>query len=420
MIWRLLGMSEVETTVARRYLRSKREEGFISVVAWFSLLGILLGVGTLIVVMSVFNGFRAELLSRIIDLNGHVTVSNLERRISDYETLTARLSARDDVVSATPIVQGQVMATAGTEASGAVVMGLDPGAFKERPFLRNGLKQGGADWDGRGDGVLIGTRMAEELRIGVGDSITLISPNGAVTPFGTVPRVKTYVVAGLFEFGMYQFDRSHIYMPIGDAQVFFKTGDVAGSIELTLREPAEARPAAFEIRQQLGPGYTATDWSRVNLAFFNDIQVQRNVVALILSLIVLVATFNVISSQIMLVRDKTRGIAILRTLGVTRATVLRIFLITGSSIGIVGTGLGAIAGIAFAANIEPIRRGLEGLFGVELFDQELYYLSELPATIEPTEVAVTVVLSLVLSILASLYPAWRAAQLDPSEVLRYE
>lgn len=420
MIWRLFGISDHEAMIAVRYLRSKREEGFISIVSWFSLLGITLGVGTLIVVMSMFNGFREELLSRIIDMNGHVTVSTLERRITDYAPIATRLAARDDVVHALPMVQGQAMAAAGTSSTGALVLGVSPSDFASHEFLRSSLLEGGADWLETGEGILIGARMAEELDLSVGDDLTLISPNGVVTPFGTVPRVKTYQVAGLFEFGMYQFDRSYLYMPLEDAQIFFKVGQAVGSIELTLVDRDAARGVAFEIRQMLGSDFTAGGWNRVNTSFFQDLEVQRNVVSLVLSLIVLVACFNIISSQMMLVRDKTLGIAIFRTVGASRASVLRIFILTGSMIGFVGTLFGAIGGIAFAANIEAIRRGLESLFGIEIFDRELYYLSELPATINPVEVAVVVICAFIISLLASLYPAWRAARLDPVEVLRYE
>lgn len=420
MIWRLFGIADHEAMIALRYLRSKREEGFISIVAWFSLLGIMLGVGTLIVVMSMFNGFREELLSRIIDMNGHVTVSNLERYLTEYEVVADRLAARDDVLHAVPMVQGQAMAAAGNASSGALVLGIDPKDFAAREFLFRSLKDPNSPWLQDGDGVLVGARMAENLGLSVGDDITLISPNGVATPFGTVPRVKTYQVGGLFEFGMYQFDRSYMYMPLEDAQIFFKTGPAAGSIELTLTDRNEARSVAFEVRQILGSGYTAADWNRVNTSFFKDLEVQRNVISLVLSLIVLVACFNIISSQMMMVRDKTLGIAIFRTVGASRASILRIFILTGSMVGFVGTLLGAIGGITFAANIEIIRRALENLFGIEVFDRELYYLSELPATINPIEVGFVVLSAFLISVLASLYPAWRAARLDPVEVLRYE
>ena len=412
--------SAVERLVAFRYLRAKRQEGFISVVAWFSFLGIMLGVATLIIVMSVMNGFRAELLDRIIGLNGHVTVANLERRIDDYDALAARLEDRDDVLYATPMVEGQVMASARGGAGGALVRGISGPDFLERPILRDALQFGDFERFEAGEGILIGTRMANRLGLSVGDSLTLISPNGTVTAFGTVPRMKGFTVVGLFEVGMYEFDNTYVYMPLGEAQTFFRTGDVVGAIEIIVNDPDRARAITSEINQQLGGSFRARSWQRVNRSFFNALQVERNVMAIILSLIILVAAFNVISSQIMLVQDKARGIAILRTIGASRASILRVFFITGSSVGVIGTMAGAALGIAFAANIEAIRQAIQSLSGWRLFEAEIYFLSQLPAKTDPTEVVLTIVFALAISLLASIYPAWRAAKLDPVDVLRYE
>jgi lipoprotein-releasing system permease protein len=413
-------LSGLERFVAFRYLRAKRQEGFISVVAWFSLLGIMLGVATLIIVMSVMNGFRAELLDRIIGLNGHVTVGSVERRIEPYREVAERLEARDDILFATPMIEGQVMASARGGAGGALVRGLRPDDFKARPILRDSIQLGGLERFEAGEGVLIGVRMANRLGLAPGDTVTLISPNGVQTAFGTVPRSKAFPIAAVFEVGMFEFDNTYVYMPLELAQTFFRTGDAVGSIEVMIDNPDTARATAFELRQSLGSGYTATDWQRVNRSFFNALQVERNVMALILSLIIVVAAFNVISSQIMLVQDKARGIAILRTMGATRGTVLRIFFMTGSSVGVIGTVLGSALGIAFAANIETIRQWIQSLSGATLFDAEIYFLSQLPAKIDVTEVVLTIVFALALSLLASVYPAWRAARLDPVEVLRYE
>ncbi|MEQ8441631.1 MAG: lipoprotein-releasing ABC transporter permease subunit [Alphaproteobacteria bacterium] len=410
----------LEWLIAFRYLRAKRQEGFISFVAWFSFLGIMLGVATLIIVMSVMNGFRAELLGRIIGLNGHVTVSTFERSISDYDAVTDLLMARSDVVHATPMIEGQVLASSGAAAGGALVRGIRSEDFRARPILANSIVSGNLDLFEEGDGILIGLRMANRLGVTVGDNLTVISPTGTVTAFGSVPRTKTYTVAALFEVGMYEFDNTYIYVPLDAAQIFFRTGDSVGSIEVIVDDPDVARVIALEMETELGPGYRATGWQRVNQSFFNALQTERNVMAVILSLIVLVAAFNVISSQIMLVQDKARGIAILRTIGAGRDAILRIFFMTGSSVGVIGTVAGAALGISFAMNIETIRRWLETLTNTELFQAEIYFLSQLPAKIDPTEVVLTIAFALTLSLLASIYPAWRAARLDPVEVLRYE
>lgn len=410
----------LEWLIAFRYLRAKRQEGFISFVAWFSFLGIMLGVATLIIVMSVMNGFRAELLGRIIGLNGHVTVSTFERSIPDYEAVTDLLLARADVIHATPMIEGQVLASTGSAANGALVRGIRASDFQARPILAESIVAGDLGLFEDGDGVLIGLRMANRLGISVGDNLTVISPNSTATAFGSVPRTKTYAVSALFEVGMYEFDSTYIYVPLDAAQVFFRTGDSVGSIEVIVDNPDIARVVALEMEAELGPGYRATGWQRVNQSFFNALQTERNVMAVILSLIVVVAAFNVISSQIMLVQDKSRGIAILRTIGAGRDAILRIFFMTGSSVGIIGTVAGAVLGISFASNIEAIRRWLETLTNTELFQAEIYFLSQLPAKIDPTEVILTIVFALTLSLLASIYPAWRAARLDPVEVLRYE
>ena len=412
--------SAVERLVAFRYLRAKRQEGFISVVAWFSFLGIMLGVATLIIVMSVMNGFRAELLDRIIGLNGHVTVTNLERRIGDYDDVAVRLENRGDVLYATPMIEGQVMASASGGAGGALVRGISGADFQERPILRNSLQVGDFSRFEGGEGLLIGSRMASRLGLSPGDNLTLISPNGTVTAFGTVPRMKGFEIVGIFEVGMFEFDNTYVYMPLEEAQSFFRTGDVVGAIEVIIDDPDRARPVARDMEQQLSGTFRVRSWQRVNQSFFNALQVERNVMAIILSLIILVAAFNVISSQIMLVQDKARGIAILRTIGASRATILRVFFITGSSVGVIGTMAGAALGIAFAANIEAVRQAIQSLSGWRLFEAEIYFLSQLPAKTDPWEVALTIIFALLISLLASIYPAWRAAKLDPVEVLRYE
>ena len=408
-----------ERTVAFRYLRARRKEGFISVIAGFSLLGIALGVATLIIVMSVMNGFRAELLDRILGVNGHITVYANGGEITGYDDLATRLSSIDRVTRAHPQVQGQVMVTNRGEASGAVVRGMAREDLLERDLLADNVTAGRAQ-DFGDEGALVGRRLATKLGLSVGDQITLVSPRGNTTVMGTVPRVKSFEIAGLFEVGMYEYDSSFVYLPLDQAQQFFRTGEGVNAIEMFVQDPGDVDRVRATIGEMLGTGYRTVDWQRANASFFNAIQVERNVMFLILTLIIVVAAFNIISGQIMLVKDKGPDIAILRTMGATRGMIMRIFLISGAAIGVVGTAAGFALGLAFAQNIETIRGWLENLTGTELFAAEIYFLSNLPSKVDPTEVATVVAMSLALSLLATLYPSWRAARLDPVEALRYE
>ena len=408
-----------ERTVAFRYLRARRKEGFISVIAGFSLLGIALGVATLIIVMSVMNGFRADLLDRILGVNGHITVYANGGEITGYDDLATRLTSIDRVTRAHPQVQGQVMVTNRGEASGAVVRGMAAEDLLERDLLADNVTAGRAEAFGE-NGALVGRRLATKLGLSVGDQITLVSPRGNTTVMGTVPRVKSFPIAGLFEVGMYEYDSSFVYLPLAQAQQFFRTGEGVNAIEMFVENPDDVDQVRATIGEMLGPSYRTVDWQRANASFFNAIQVERNVMFLILTLIIVVAAFNIISGQIMLVKDKGPDIAILRTMGATRGMIMRIFLISGAAIGVIGTAAGFALGLAFAQNIETIRGWLENLTGTELFAAEIYFLSNLPSKVDPTEVATVVAMSLALSLLATLYPSWRAARLDPVEALRYE
>ncbi len=408
-----------ERMVALRYLRSRRKEGFISVIAGFSLVGIALGVATLIIVMAVMNGFRQELLGRILGVNGHLAVVGVQGDLVDYETIAERVSALSGVTSATPQVQGQVMVTASGTATGGLVRGMAPKDLKARKLIAEKIVAGSLD-DFTGDNVVIGERLARSLRLGVGDKITLVSPNSSVTVFGSIPRLKAYTIAALFDIGMYEYDSSFIYMTLDAAQIFFELPEMVNTIEVFVDNPDLTNVVRRDIHNAIGTGIVTRDWQQSNASFFNAIQVERNVMFLILSLIILVAVFNIVSGQIMLVKDKGRDIAILRTMGATRGMILRVFFLSGASIGVIGTLAGFILGLSFAENIETIRQWLEGLSGTNLFDAEIYFLSKLPAVVETSEVLQVVGMALFFSFLAPIFPAWRAARLDPVEAIRYE
>jgi lipoprotein-releasing system permease protein len=417
----VLFFSPFERMVAARYLRPRRQEGFVSVIAGFSLLGIALGVATLIIVMAVMNGFRQELMARILGLNGHLGVSAAQGPLTDFDATAATVSGIPGVVTVTPVVEGQVMTSARGRTSGAVVRGIRRVDFCARPVLADSVQAVGClDAFAGEDAVVVGSRLARRLGLGVGDAITLISPQGRATAFGTMPRMRAYTVAATFEVGMYEYDSTFIYMPLEAAQVYFRLPGAVSSLEVMVTDPDHVGPVRQHIVNMLEGRVRLLDWQQANASFFNAIQVERNVMFLILTLIILVAAFNIISSLIMLVKDKGRDIAILRTMGATRGMIMRIFFLAGASIGVVGTFAGFVLGLAFASNIEVMRRWLEGLTGTELFAAEIYFLSQLPAEIDPVEVASVVIMALALSFLATLFPSWRAARLDPVEALRYE
>ncbi|HIM77909.1 MAG TPA: lipoprotein-releasing ABC transporter permease subunit [Rhodospirillales bacterium] len=406
--------------VAMRYLRARRQEGFISVIAWFSLLGIALGVATLIIVMAVMNGFREELLSRILGINGHLSIYGQTNQLRDFDPIAERLRKVTGVVSVTPMIEGQVMATARGIAQGAVVRGIRAQDLAARNIVADNIKSGSlADFKGK-NAIIVGQRMASKMGVLVGDKITLISPKGNTTAFGTVPRMKAYTVAATFQIGMYEYDSSFVFMPLKNAQVYFKMPGAVSNLEVFVTHPDDAIAIGRDISKEMKGKARIHDWQRVNASFFNAIQVERNVMFLILTLIIVVAAFNIISSLIMLVKDKGKDIAILRTMGATSGMIMRIFFIAGASVGTIGTMAGFGLGLAFTENIETIRQWIQGLTGTDLFAAEIYFLSKLPAVVDPSEVVAVVLMGLGLSFLATLYPAWRASKLDPAEALRYE
>jgi lipoprotein-releasing system permease protein len=411
--------SAFERMVAFRYLRARRQEGLVSVIAIFSLLGIALGVATLIIVMSVMNGFRTDLVARILGLNGHLAVYGEASSLTDFDTVAAKVRQVPGVVSATPLVEGQVMATAPSGAAGALVRGIRPEDLRARRLIADHIAAGSlADFSD--DGVLVGARLARRLGVSVGDAVTIVSPEGTATAFGTMPRVKTYHVAGLFDVGYYEYDNSFIYVPLDAAQLFFRLADGVSYLEVFVADADQSTHEARLISAALGGHARILDWQRANSGIVNVVEIERNVMFLILTLIIVVAAFNIVSSMIMMVKDKGRDIAILRTMGASRAMILRIFILSGASIGVVGTLAGFALGIVITRNLEAIREFLQNMLHVELFSAEFYFFTRIPAHIDTRETAAVVAMALALSFLATVYPSWRAARLDPVEALRYE
>ncbi len=412
--------SKTERILAFRYLKSRKRTGFVSVIAGFSFLGIMLGVATLIIVMSVMNGFRAELMSRVLGLNGQMGVYPAwGSRLDDYENRMKSVLEIDGVTAVVPVVDGQVMASAGDNSSGAMVRGMQALDFESRPILKDKYK--GLDLNEFTDAqVIMGYRLARRLGVRIGDSVTLISPKGNITAFGTIPKMKRYTVIGTFDTSMFEYDDNFMFMPLSEAQHFFKTEGGVSHLEVFVPETERLSAVINEAFEKMGDQAQVYDWRHTNQAFFNAIEVERNVMFLILTLIIIVAAFNMISGLIMLVQDKAKDIAILRTMGMSRGGIQRVFLMSGVTVGVAGTVAGVILGLAFSYNIDAIKAWLEGLSGRELFSAEIYFLSHLPAKVDINEVIVVTIMSLVLSLLATIYPSWKASRTDPVEALRYE
>ncbi|WP_075288711.1 lipoprotein-releasing ABC transporter permease subunit [Pararhizobium arenae] len=413
--------SYFERMVAWRYLRSRRKEAFISVIAGFSFIGIMLGVATLIIVMAVMNGFRTELISRILGINGHMMVQTLDGPLNNYGDLATKFSAIPGVTMAIPLIEGQTLASGpGGAGTGALVRGVRADDLAKMKSISDNLKTGDLVGFAAGTGVLIGSRMADQLGLQAGGTITLVSPEGDVTPMGVNPRVKSYTVSGIFEIGMSEYDASIIFMPLEEAQLYFNAEGIAQSIELFVANPDMVDSLRQPVEDAAARQVLISDWRDRNKTFFSALQVERNVMFMILTLIVLVAALNIVSGLIMLVKDKGSDIAILRTMGATSGSVMRIFFMTGAAIGIVGTFAGVLLGVVVCLNIESIRQFFSWLSGETLFNPELYFLSQLPADMNPGETISVVLMAIGLSFLATIFPAWRASRLDPVQALRYE
>ena len=401
-----------------------KKRGFGSVISWVSLIGIMLGVATLIVVMSVMGGFHDTLLGRIVGMNGHVVVYHQDGAISDFDFLIDKMkqnkAVAQRVVSIVPIAEGQVMATANGNNTGAMLRGIRMSDLAAK--TQTGTRIYGKDLTAITDGELVaGASLTRALRVGMGDNISLVSANNATpTPFGSMPRIMSYPVMSSFFMGMYEYDSGYIFMPLETAQKYLNIGNSVTHIDLFLDNPEDTTAVVESLARLLPDGFVVRDWRDLNRGFVGALQVESNVMFLILLLIVIVAAFNIVSSLVMLVKDKNKDIAVLRTFGVSRRSMMKIFILSGTSIGVIGAFFGTIFGVLVAIYIEPIRQFFQWITGRDLFPAELYYLSELPSKLVWTDVLGIALIAVLLAFLATLYPAWKAANTDPVEVLRNE
>ncbi len=412
--------SRYEWMIAGRYLRARRKEGFISVIAVLSFIGIMLGVGVLVTVMAVMNGFRTELLSKILGFDGHIAVYGQGITLTDYDDIVKSLEEIDGVVQVIPVVQNDIMAQGPTNLAGGRVRGVSPENLRDIKLVADNIQVGTIDDFGDGSSILIGTRLAANLNLGLGDRLTIMTPRGPNTAFGTAPRRKAYTITGMFEVGMVQYDQSMIFMPLDQAQLFFSQKGAVGHIDVMVEDPDTLNDQLDAIIDATGGQLRVYDWRQMNQTFVSALIVERNVMFLILTLIILIAALNVISGLIMLVKDKGKGIAIMRTMGASRGAIMRIFFIAGASIGVTGTLTGFGLGLLACKNIEGIRQFIMFITRTEVFSPEVYFLSKMVADVDSGETTAVLIMGLGLSVLATLYPSWRAARLDPVEALRYE
>ena len=418
---KFLLFNKTEQMIAFRYIKSRRVEGFISISAWFSLIGIMLGVATLIVVMSVMNGFRTELVDRILGINGHLVIySKSGPFISDYNDIIKKISDVANVDAVTPHLEGQALAKTKATVSGVIIRGLNWSDLAAKKLLWKSLNQQTIDNYKNKEEIIIGYRLAQRLNVNAGDFITLISPNGMETALGVLPIKQNFKIAGLFDIGMYEYDNNFIFIPWKKAELFFSTKNIAHGIEIFLKDQKFTSSVSSNVKNKLGNELLVIDWKKRNSAFMSALAVEKNVMFIILSLIILVAAFNIISSMIMLVQTKKSDIALMRTMGASKYVIIRIFVLTGSIIGLLGTFAGTILGVVISSNIEAIRNFLTTILGSELFSAEIYFLSKLPSDIYINEVIMVICVSIFLTLFASVFPAWKASRISPAEALRYE
>ena len=418
---KFLFFNQTEQMIAFRYIKSRRVEGFISIAAWFSLIGIMLGVATLIVVMSVMNGFRTELVDRILGINGHLVVyEKNEPYVSNYNQIINKISDIKNVIAVTPHLEGQALAKSKSTVSGVIIRGVNWSDLAAKKLLWKSLSQLTIDNYKNNEDIIIGYRLAQRLNVNVGDFISLISPNGMETALGILPIKKNFKIGGFFDIGMYEYDNNFIFIPWKKAELFFSTKNIAHGIEIFLKDEEFTSSVSSNVKNKLGNELLVIDWKKRNSAFMSALAVEKNVMFIILSLIILVAAFNIISSMIMLVQTKKSDIALMRTMGASKYVIIRIFVLTGSIIGLLGTFAGTILGVVISSNIEAIRNFLTTILGSELFSAEIYFLSKLPSDIYINEVIMVICVSIFLTLFASIFPAWKASRISPAEALRYE
>jgi lipoprotein-releasing system permease protein len=418
---KLLFFNQTEQMIAFRYIKSRRVEGFISISAWFSLIGIMLGVATLIVVMSVMNGFRTELVDRILGINGHLVVYEKNKPyISNYNQIINKISDINNVIAVTPHLEGQALAKSKSTVSGVIIRGANWSDLAAKKLLWKSLSQLTIDNYKNNKDIIIGYRLGQRLNVNVGDFVSLISPSGMETALGILPIKQSFKIGGFFDLGMYEYDNNFIFIPWKKAELFLSTNNIAHGIEIFLKDQKFTSLVSSDVKNRLGNELIVIDWKKRNSAFMSALAVEKNVMFIILSLIILVAAFNIISSMIMLVQTKKSDIALMRTMGASKYVIIRIFVLTGSIIGLLGTFAGTILGVVISSNIEAIRNFLTTILGSELFSAEIYFLSKLPSDIYINEVIMVICVSIFLTLFASVFPAWKASRISPAEALRYE
>ncbi len=415
-----------ELFVSLRYLKAKRKQAFISLLTWISIGGVALGVMTLIIVLSVMSGFEEDLRDKILGIYSHVVISKYTGSgIKEYRIITEETKDIEHVRSAAPFILNQVMLTSSTNVTGVVIRGIDPleeGGVTdlEKNITEGDIKLLDKKSDSDNDGIIIGKEMSRNLRVFIDDDITVVSPIGKITPMGMIPRMKIFNVVGIFDSGMYEYDSSFAFISIDAAQKFFNMGDTVTGIEVKIDDIYRAAEVAAEIQNRLGPSYNIRDWMQMHKSFFSALKLEKIVMFIILILIILVAAFNIISTLIMVVMEKSSDIAILKSMGATNRSIMKIFSIEGLIIGIVGTVLGCMGGFTVVPHINQIVYFLEKIFHIDIFPSDVYYLNRLPSRIEYLDVSLIVILTILITFAATLYPAWRASRLDPAEALRYE